>query len=241
MRIAVFIGTALLAGVISGLIHGGINLVVTEPFIDQAIDLEIKNAIAQGEDVGSPEEIAQYRTWQKGGQVLAGSILGLSLGSLFALVYAFSWSSLRGSDGVKKGLFLAAIMWFTLFMVPFLKYPANPPAVGNPETIYYRQSIYLVFIAVSGLGALALALLYKTLDNMKRRNIIIPVLYAAYIIAVFIIMPPNPDQIGAPMELVNNFRIASALTTTIFWFVLGAIFGASWDRFKPHVRVTNKL
>jgi predicted cobalt transporter CbtA len=241
LRLAVFIGTALLAGVISGLIHGSVNLVATEPFIDKAIELEIQNAIAEGEAVGSPEEIALYRTWQKGGQVLAGSILGLSLGSLFALVYAFSYSSLRGSNGVKKGIFLAAIMWFTLFLIPFLKYPANPPAVGDPETIYYRQSLYLVFVAASGLGALALAFLYKKLGNIKSRKFIVPVIYAVYISTIFILMPPNPDPITAPMDLVNNFRIASALTVTLFWFVLGAIFGILWDRFKPHIRVTSKL
>ncbi len=241
MRLAVFIGTALLAGVISGLIHGGVNLVVTEPFIDQAIDLEIENAIAAGEDIDSSEVIAQYRTWQKGGQVVAGSILGLSLGSLFALVYAFAWSSLLGSNGTKKGLFLAAIMWFTIFLIPFLKYPANPPAVGDPETIYYRQSLYLVFIAASGLGALALAFLYRKLGSKKSRKFVIPALYAAYISVLFVIMPPNPDPITAPMDLINNFRIASALTVTLFWFVLGAIFGTFWDRFKPHIKVTSKL
>jgi len=241
LRLAVFIGTALLAGIISGIIHGGINLVVTEPFIDQAIDLEIQNAIAAGEEIDSPEVIAQYRTWQKGGEVLAGSILGLSLGSLFALVYAFAWSSLPGSNGMKKGLFLAAIMWFTIFLIPFLKYPANPPAVGDPDTIYYRQSLYLLFIAASGLGALALAFLYRKLGNKKSRKFVIPALYAAYVSALFVIMPPNPDPITAPMDLINNFRIASALTVTLFWFVLGAIFGTFWDRFKPHIKVTSKL
>ncbi|MFQ5940250.1 MAG: CbtA family protein [Nitrososphaerales archaeon] len=241
MRLAVFIGTALFAGVISGLIHGGINLFVTEPFIDQAIDLEIENATADGEDVGSPEEIVQYRTWQKGGQVLAGGILGLSLGSLFALVYAFSWSSLPGSNGRKKGLFLAAIMWFTIFLIPFLKYPANPPAIGDPETIYYRQSLYLVLIVASGLGSLGLAFMYKKLHGRNYRKFAVPALYAFYISVVFVIMPTSPDTLTTTTDLVNNFRIASALTVTLFWFLLGTIFGSFWDRFRPHIRVTSKV
>lgn len=48
-------------------------------------------------------------------------------------------------------------MFFVLFLVPALKYPSNPPAVGDPETVYYRQSLYL---AISGFGALGLAFLY---------------------------------------------------------------------------------
>lgn len=241
MRLAVFIGIALLAGVISGIIYGGVNLIIVEPFIDQAIDLEIQNAIAEGEDVGTMEEIAQYRTWQKAGQVLAGSILGLSFGSLFALVYAFSGFSLLGSDSVKKGLLLAAVMWFTIFLLPFLKYPANPPAVGDPETIYYRQSLYLIFTAISGLSALALAFLYKKLGDKPSKKFIVPAVYAACMFALLILMPPNPDAITAPMDLVTNFRLASAVTVTIFWFVLGAIFGIFWDRFRPYIRVTSKL
>ena len=241
MRVTVFIGITLLAGIICGLILGGTNLVVTEPFIDQAIDIEIQNAIVEGENIGSIEEITKYRIWQKGGQVLAASILGLSLGSLFALVYAFAWPSIPGSNGIKKGLFLAAIIWFTIFLMPFLKYPANPPTVGDPETIFYRQSLYLVFMATSGLGALVLAFLYKKLSNKKPRKFIVPVLYGAYISAIFVIMPPNPDLITTPMDLVNNFRIASALTITLFWFLLGAIFGVLWDKFKPHRKVTSKL
>ena len=49
-------------------------------------------------------------------------------------------------------------MWFVLFLVPALKYPANPPAVGNPETIYYRESLYIGLVAISGFSALGLAL-----------------------------------------------------------------------------------
>lgn len=240
MRFVIFIGIALTAGVISGLIQGSVNLIVTEPFIDQAIALEIENALTRGEDLGSQEEIVQYRIWQKGGQVFAGGILGLSLGCLFALVFAFSWSSLLGSNGIKKGLFLATIFWFTIFLIPFLKYPANPPAVGDPETIVYRQLLYLVMLAASGLSALGSAFLYKKLGVKKYRKFLIPVLYAAYISGVFIILPPNPDAITAPMDLVNNFRVASALTATLFWFVLGAIFGVFWDRFKPHIRIISK-
>ena len=178
---------------------------------------------------------------QKGGQVLAGGILGLSLGSLFALVYAFGWSSLPGSNGTKKGLFLAAVMWFTIFLLPFLKYPSNPPAVGDPETLYYRQSLYLLFIAASGLGALGLAFLYKRLGDRRLRKFAVATLYAAYISALFVMMPPNPDPITIPSDLVNNFRIASALTVTLFWFLLGATFGAFWDRFKPQVRIRSKF
>jgi hypothetical protein len=52
-------------------------------------------------------------------------------------------------------------MWFVLFLVPALKYPANPPAVGDPETIYYRESLYIGLLTISGFTALGLALSYR--------------------------------------------------------------------------------
>ncbi|MGH9921675.1 MAG: CbtA family protein [Nitrososphaerales archaeon] len=234
MKLLTFIGITLLAGVISGLVYGGINLLAAEPFIDQAIGIEIQNLINEGEEVDM-DEITQYRLWQKGGLVVAGLILGVSFASLYAIVYGYARKSLPGSSEVRKSLLLASIIWFTIFMIPFLKYPGNPPAVGDPETIYYRESLYIAFIAISGLGALGFAFLYRKMSSMKARKFIVPALYAAYIIPFYFIMPPNPDAIMVPMELVTNFRIVTAITATIFWVILGITFGALWDKFKLHV------
>jgi predicted cobalt transporter CbtA len=50
----------------------------------------------------------------------------------------------------------------------------------------------------------------------------------------FVAMPPNPDAINAPMDLVVSFRIASAFTMSVFWGLLGVTLGAFWDKLKPH-------
>ena len=149
---------------ISGLVYGSINLLAVEPFIDQAIGIEIQNQINEGEEVDM-DETAQYRLWQKGGEVVAGLILGVSFASFYAIVYGYTRKSLPGSSEVRKSLLLAFIIWFTIFMIPFIKYPGNPPAVGDPETIYYRESLYIAFIAISGLGALGFAFLYRKIDR----------------------------------------------------------------------------
>ncbi len=234
MKLLAFIGITLLAGVISGLAYASLIFLAAEPFIDQAIGIEIQNQIAEGEDVNM-DEVAQYRIWQKEGLFVAGLILGVSFASLYAIVYGYARKSLPGSNDVKKSLLLASIVWFTIFMIPFLKYPGNPPAVGDPETIYYRESLYIAFIAISGLGALGFAFLYRKMHSIRTRKFIVPALYAAYIIPFYFIMPPNPDAITIPMELVTNFRIMTVITAAIFWAVLGITFGALWDKFKLHV------
>jgi predicted cobalt transporter CbtA len=97
--------------------------------------------------------------------------------------------------------------------------------------------LYIAILAISGFSALGLAFVYRKLrsaPNNKKRIIIPPLIYAAIMITTFLIMPPNPDEIAIPMDLVQDFRIASAFTMSVFWGLHGLIFGAFWDKFKPH-------
>ena len=232
MKSVVFIAITLLAGAIAGTILGAINQVAVEPYIDRAVELETHNANQSSQIINSAEFTA-YRLWQRGGEIVAGTILGLSIGSLFGIVFAYTHSSVPGSNNKKKALIVAGIMWFVLFLMPALKYPANPPAVGDPETIYYRQSLYVAFLAISGFSALGLAFLYRKMGALNIKKAIIPVAYAAIISGAYLAMPANPDPINAPMDLVMGFRITSAITISMFWGLLGVIFGTFWDKLNP--------
>jgi predicted cobalt transporter CbtA len=232
MKTIIFIAITLLAGAIAGTILGAINQVAVEPYIDYAVELEMQNT-NQSSQIINPAEFTAYRLWQRGGEMLAGTILGLSIGSLFGIVFAFTHNSVPGSNNKKKALIVAGIMWFVLFFIPALKYPANPPAVGDPETIYYRQSLYVAFLVISGFSALGLAFLYRKMGALNIKKSIIPVAYAAIISGAYLAMPANPDPINAPMDLVMGFRITSAITISMFWGLLGVIFGTFWDKLNP--------
>jgi predicted cobalt transporter CbtA len=233
MRTIIFIIISLLSGAIAGTFLGLINQAIVEPFIDEAIEIEIQNMISGGENVDR-QEVNDIRLWQKGGEIVAGTILGTSIGALFGLVFAFVRNSLPGSNEKKKGIVLAGIMFLVLFLVPALKYPGNPPAVGDPETIAYRQSLYIGMLVISGFSALGLALLYKNIDHKQSRKVTIPLIYTAIITGAFIILPSNPDDITISMDLVLNFRIVSTLTMGLFWGILGLVLGLFWDKVKPH-------
>lgn len=232
MKTIIFIAITLLAGAIAGTILGAINQVAVEPYIDYAVELEMQNT-NQSSQIINPAEFTAYRLWQRGGEMLAGTILGLSIGSLFGIVFAYTHNSVPGSNNKKKALIVAGIMWFVLFLIPALKYPANPPAVGDPETIYYRQSLYVAFLVISGFSALGLAFLYRKMGALNIKKSIIPVAYAAIISGAYLAMPANPDPINAPMDLVMGFRITSAITISMFWGLLGVIFGTFWDKLNP--------
>lgn len=239
LKVITFVIITLLSGAIAGTVLGAINQALVEPYIDRAISIETQNAIKEAEAI-DPVELQNYRLWQKGGEIAAGTILGMSFGALFGVVFVYSRSLLlpQSNSNIRKAVVLAGIMWFVLFLIPALKYPANPPAVGDPETIYYREGLYIGLLAISGFSALGLALLYRKLgsrtSNNKNRIITVPLIYAAIIVGAFLILPPNPDKISAPMDLVQGFRIASAFTMSIFWGLLGLILGALWDRLRPH-------
>ena len=239
MKTFLFIIIVLISGALAGTIHGTVNFAIVEPYLDQTIGIENQNLFASGEAEDTTEfwvEYEGYRTWQKSGQILAGAILGTSVGALFGIVFALSRNSLPGSNDVKKAVVLAGVMWLTLYLIPFLKYPANPPTVGDSETVVLRAILYLSFIAISGFGAVGFYQLSKKLQ--KKKKLITLVGYGIFISAVFIVMPENPDKITAPMNLVNEFRMMSVLGVTSFWVSVGLILGFFWNHFESHKKPT---
>jgi len=241
MKTVIFLVIVLVSGALAGSIHGVANLAIVEPYLDEAIGIENQNLFASGEEEDTPlfwVEYDAYRDWQKGGQVLAGAILGTSMGALFGIVYALSRNSLKGKNDLQKTLVLAGIMWLTIYFIPFLKYPANPPTVGDAETVVLRAILYLSFIAISGFGAVGF---YQLSKKIKSKSKIISVVgYGIFIAIAFALMPPNPDEVNAPMDLVNGFRIMSIIGVSIFWVSVAVILGGLWHKFRPdsHISVT---
>ena len=233
MKTLVFIAVILVSGALAGLVHAGVNLIIVEPYLDQAIGIENHNLFKSGQEEDTPEfwvEYQGYRIWQKGGQVVAAVVLGTSMGALFGIVFALSRNSLPGSNDIKKSILLAGIMWTTLHFVPFLKYPANPPTVGDAETLVLRTILYISFIAISGFGAFVFYKLSKRFQGRKKFVSLIG--YVILMLAAFVAMPENPDEISAPLDLVGEFRLMSLIGVLSFWVSVGIILGLFWSRLE---------
>ena len=231
MKTLLFVAITLFSGASAGLVHGAVNLAAVEPYLDSAIEIENRQLIESGEAEDTPQfraEYERYREWQKGGQLVAGVVMGTAVGSLFGIVYSLSRNSLPGGGDVAKSLLLAGAMWFVLYVVPMLKYPANPPTVGDAGTLVFREVLYVAFVAVSGAAALASYGAFKRLG--RRRAVLVPV-YGAIVLAAFLLLPENPDENTAPADLVHGFRLMSAVGVTSFWAAVGAISGLLWRRF----------
>ena len=229
MRTLPFLGITIFSGAAAGVILAIINFGLVEPSIDQAITLEVEKQVSLGENVNM-SELIDYRYWQKGGAFAGGAIYGAGLASLFGVIFVFARNKLPGKDNKQKAIFLAGIMWFVLFLMVALKYPPNPPAVGDPETIYYRETLYVGYIMISGFAALGMAVVWIR-TTMNSKKIIIPLMYAAIMVMAYVVMPSNPDKIEISMDLIQTFRILTAITIGVFWGILGIIFGSLWDKF----------
>ena len=120
-----------------------------------------------------------------------------------------------------------------IYNIPLSTTVSASPTVGEADTVILRQTLYLLFIAISGFSAVGFSRLYKKLENKKYLAF---VGYAVFITAVFFIMPPSPDEVTAPMDLVNGFRTMSVVAVTTFWVAEAIILGLLWQKYKTKLQ-----
>jgi uncharacterized membrane protein YidH (DUF202 family) len=143
----------LIAGAVAGVLATGFAELAGEPSIDNAISFEARQARAMGE---APEPGLVSRGVQKtAGLLTAAVVYGLALGGLFALAFGYVYGRVARTSPRRTALWLAASAFAVLFLVPFIKYPANPPGVGNHDTIGERTLLQLAMMAISLLAAIA--------------------------------------------------------------------------------------
>ncbi|MEM3087486.1 MAG: CbtA family protein [Halobacteria archaeon] len=225
--------TALAAGVLAGLVTASFHFAVTERAIDQAIAIEEAAAAAAGE---AGEPLPYTRDQQKAGLFPAAVMLGISYSMVFGLVCSLFRERFARWGAVSSSLLLSSLVLGVAFLLPFAKYPGNPPAVGNPETIHFRTAIFIAFQLTAILAA-ALAFFlwarFRTRLGMRRSTLLGALTFAAVAGAGFILIPPNPDPVTAPPDLIASFRAFSVLGLAVLWLSIGLFFGLFWKRFSP--------
>ncbi|MFX1757427.1 CbtA family protein [Rhodococcus sp. As11] len=242
----------LLAGLVAGLLAGGVAFVVGEPHIESAIALEEAageshshdhdHATAAGESHGHShgDDALVGRTGQKVGLFLATGLAGLALGALYASVLHFA-RRLTDMPGWKLGLVGAAGAWLAIEAVPFLKYPANPPAVGDPATIDQRTLLWLASV-VLGLVAIAVAVaVAKALATQDLHTVRIAGPAVAFLVVVGLgyLALPSVDKVGEgfPATLLWEFRVASFTVQLTLWTTLGVVFAYLTERASRRVPI----
>lgn len=218
----------MIAGLIASLLAFGFAKVIGEPHIDRAIAFE------EAAHPPVPGEAAEAELVSREVQATAGlltgvALYGTALGGVFALAYAFISGRLLHLPPRSTALVIAAIGFLVLYFVPYLKYPANPPAVGQGETIGYRTQLYFAMVVFS-LLALTIAVSFGRQASEKFGGWNAAMLGAGvYLVLVFVaayalpVINEVPETF--PADLLWNFRLASLGTQFILWASIGLLFG----------------
>jgi predicted cobalt transporter CbtA len=229
----------MLAGLIAGVLAFGFAYAFGEPSVNAAIGLEESggHSHAHGDAPGpapapsAEEEELVPRDIQSTLGLLTGVLVyGVAIGGLLSLAFAFAQGRLGSLRPRLTALLLTAGAFTVVFLVPFLKYPANPPAVGQPGTIGSRTELYFGFVAVSLLvGIFATVFGRKLADRLGAWNGFL-LAAAGYLVVIGIVawLMPVVDEIPAtfPASTLWSFRTASVGTQVTLWLALGLAFGA---------------
>jgi len=216
------IAAGLLAGAVLALFH----TFLTEPIVGQVVALEEASA-TQGE--AAP---VVTRPIQRLGLVVGSLFHGLFVGVIFGGVFYLVQTGLTARRLFNKALVLALSAYWLVGLLPFLKYPDNPPGVGLPETNEYRQALSLSFLLLSLVGGLVAANAARYID----RRWLVAAGYLAFVVGLYLAMPPNLDPLDMPASLITTFRALSLVGLTLFWLALGVGFGLLVERLEPDQR-----
>jgi hypothetical protein len=222
----------LLAGLCGGLVATGFAKVAGEPPLDRAIAWESANARTSGE---APHPELVSRAVQGSIGLLAGAcVYGASLGGLFALVFAGAYGRVSRAGPALTAIALGAGAFLVLYLVPFLKYPPNPPSVGDPATIGDRTALYFGMVAISVLAAIAaLRLRLQLLDRARGEVATLAALgaYLVVVVAAGLAMPAVSEVPPAfPATTLWDFRLASAGVQLVMWATIAVVFAVAAER-----------
>ncbi|MFJ9365365.1 CbtA family protein [Nocardia sp. NPDC101769] len=257
------IGRGVLLGALGGLLAFVFARILAEPIINRAIDYESgRDDVQMALDKAAGKPMADMgpdiftRTQQENIGLGFGLIVfGAALGALFAVVYFLALRKAGKLAPRNLALLVSGGMFLVLYAVPFLKYPANPPSIGHPETIKERTALFVGMIAISAVVLLAAIWLGRKLAARLGNWTAIIAASAAFVVvmgAVMALLPslgklsanreyggfttetPQPlkDPSGTivypgfPADDLYHFRLYSIAAQLILWVVIGV--GFAW-------------
>jgi hypothetical protein len=231
----------MLVGVAAGILSFGFLKIVGEPPIDRAIAFEAQHdaanahAAAHGNGVAITEPELVSRAVQSGIGLLTGVVVySAAFGGLFALAFALAYGRVGDFSPRATAALLAALGIVAVYIVPNLKYPASPPAVGEAGTIGMRTALYFSMIALSLAAMILSGMLPARLQPRLGGWNAVLVAGAAYLAAISAVALALPavDEVPEefPATVLWQFRVAAVGAQLILWTTLGLAFGVLAER-----------
>jgi Probable cobalt transporter subunit (CbtA) len=256
------------AGALAGLATCVFAWIFAEPVIQAAIDYEAGRdeaesalAVAAGQPPYAEEPELFSRAVQGNLGIGVGMIaFGVAIGLLFAVTFCMAYGR-TGNVRVRPLSLLVALFGFLgMFLIPFLKYPANPPAVGNHDTIRDRGALWVLMVVVATVVLILAVVLGQRLQaRLGTWNATLVAGAAAIVVlgAVMALLPAlgelstnaadsgsrlteTPQPVTDPSgkivypgfdaDLLYRFRLYSVGAQIVLWGVLGLVFAPLAER-----------
>lgn len=210
------------SGIAAGALLVAMNVFVAGPHIDRMTDIYFDALMSQGDLVEEEfdSSLQSLYFWQAAFPM----VMGIAAGAAVAAAYIKA-----GKGAFKVALVVAGVAWFSLFVMPALKYPYNPDTLYNPEAATNYATLFASYAAASGLAALGTAVVFS---RTKRKNWYIGAagVYLAITAGLYFAFPDYPQSDAVPSAILAAWRSASAAGVTAFWFTLGILSGALLER-----------
>ncbi|MEV5915097.1 CbtA family protein [Streptomyces chartreusis] len=224
----------LVRGMLAGLGAGVLALIVAyvlgEPSVDKAIGFEEAHAAGHEHEV----ELVSRSLQSTAGLATGVLIYGVSFGGIAALAYCFALGRVGRFSPRATALLLSGCALLAVYVVPFLKYPANPPAVGDPDTIGRRTTLYFLMMVLSVLLAVAAAILGRRLAPRLGNWYATVVAVAAFALVIglaFAFLPVvNEVPADFPATVLWRFRLSALAMQLTLWAGFGLLFGELAER-----------
>ena len=238
-------GSLLLRGMLIGIVAGFIAFIFAyqfgEPQVDLAIafeeqagghshgavDAEHTHGTTAPDAEAGPVSRATQASWGLGTALV---IFGAALGGIFSLVFAYAHGRLGTLSARGTSAVLALAGFVAVVVVPQLKYPANPPAVGSAETIGARTALFFLMLVISiALTVLAVQLARRLWAERGgwTAGLVAGFAWLAAVVAVLLALPAiNEVPAGFAADSLWRFRMISLGIHAVLWAGIGLIFGA---------------
>jgi hypothetical protein len=222
----------MLVGLGAGLLAFAFASVFGEPQVQHAIDFEDHLAALRHEPA-APEVVS--RGVQRTLGLLTGTVAtGVALGGLLGLAFAYAYGRVGALGARATAALLALGAFVSITLIPFTKYPANPPTVGSPDTIDKRTVLFFAMIAITVLALVAAARVRRQLvprAGAWNAAIAAGAVLLAVVAAAQLILPAvHETPAGFPADVLYRFRLASLGINATLWLTLGLGFGAAAER-----------
>lgn len=245
------VGRGLLAGAAGAVSAFVFARIFLEPVIERAIAYEEGVSAAHesahgGHSHGEGVELFTRAVQANVGMGFGVLAFSVAMGAILAVVFCVAYGRVGGISARTLSVLLAGALLVSLWVVPALKYPPNPPAVSLDGTLQQRTMLYLLMVALSVVALIAATQIGRRLSPKLGTWNAAVAAGGSYVVAMAVVMlalpaiDETPGPItgadgshvfgGFPADDLYEFRLFSLGTQLVMWVTIGLVFAASVSR-----------